>query len=99
MGLQVLHALEVALVECQSSYGKVHLDGLWLELRQNVEALAGRTIRGGEVYLRAVVRAQNGLISALGMGSQLLIIGNGQVRYQGRLGELYPLHAGFIQLG
>ena len=33
------------------------------------------------------------------MGGQFLIIGNGQVRYQGRLGQLYPLHAGLIQLG
>ena len=68
MRVQVLHAIEVALIQCQGSYGKVHLDGLWLKFRQNLKALARRAIRGGEVDLRAVVRTQDGLIGALGVG-------------------------------
>ena len=99
MRVQLLHALKVALIECQGAHGKIHLDGLWLKFRQNVKALARGAIRGGEVDLRAVVRAQNGLVGALGVGGQFLIVGNGQVRYQGRLSQLYPIHAGLIQLG
>ena len=99
MRVQLLHALKVALIESQGAHGQIHLDGLWLKFRQDLKALARGAIRGGEVDLRTVVRTQDGLIGALDVGSKLLIGGNGQVRYQGRLGQLYPLHAGFIQLG
>ena len=97
LGNGFIDAVQVVGIQCLGRTGNIHLEGLWGGGQQLVQASLQRTVRGGQVDLRAVVVTQQLGPDFTGALGKLGIRDAGVIGNQGWFCNLDPFHASFLQ--